>query len=601
MGFRERESKPFMGTSVLKNRWWAGVLLALLLMFSQRGMADDDPTADVPALADQVRECIARRIEGRAFQGELVCDNEPICAREFIPEFYRNRAYAPVWVDAHGVKPTARLLLQAIRQADREGLRASDYHLRSMETLLQMAEPTLLAPSTEQANLLGDFDILLTDAFLMFNVHLSKGRVNPETLHKDWLLASRDIDLNQVMASAESESRLEELFRAQRPNHRGYEGLQEALESMRRISASGGWPHVPGETSLRVGERDARVPALSRRLGVTGQLAAGYTSVDPNLYDAALEAAVKRFQGQHGLRTDGVVGRNTLRALNVTAEKRVRQIELNLERWRWLPRDLGRRFIVVNTAGFNLKLIENERTTLQMRVVVGRPARQTPVFSTPMSYLVLNPYWYVPRKIAVEDMLPQIRRQGANYLARQKIRLYNGWGQDAQELNPWTVNWAAYDKNHFPFRFRQEPGRSNSLGSIKFMMPNKFAVYLHDTPNRALFDLEKRDHSSGCIRVENAFDLAVAVLKNESNWPPEKIKQRLKNGRTQVVRLTEPLPVHLIYLTAWADEGNVLQFRDDIYDRDQSLDRALRKRDAAVSQAVLSTIHLPSETPGLLQ
>ena len=579
----------------------AGILLVFLLALIQSVGADDQLPAENRNPIDQVREQIEYRIESPSLPGELVCGNEPICARGFIPGFYRNRAYAPVWSDTGGIKPTVDLLLGEIKQAERDGMRPADYHLAAIEMLVDAATTALPVDESGQARLLADTDILLTDAFLLFYVHVAKGRVNPETLHKDWLMASRDIDLRYAMAAAESETSLADLFQNEWPDHRGYAGLRAALAEMRRLAAAGGWPTVPEGPTLRPGEHDTRVVPLRRHLEVAGHLVTAQTPDVPRMFDKVLEAAVRRFQRQHGLKMDGVVGANTLRALNVTAEQRVRQIELNLERWRWLPHDLGRRYIVVNPAGFNLKLVEEGRTTLAMRVVVGRPARRTPVFSTPMNHLVLNPTWSVPYKLAVEDILPKIHRQGVNYLERQGIRVYSGGGQDVREINPWSVDWSAYGRKHFPFHFLQRPGRLNALGSIKFMMPNKFAVYLHDTPNRALFDLEKRDQSSGCIRVEKAFELAVAVLKNNEEWPPEKLKSRLQNGRTQTIYLREPLPVHLIYLTAWINDEGALQIREDIYGRDKSLDRALGKQDVSASQAALSTAFFPFETADSLQ
>ena len=250
---------------------------------------------------------------------------------------------------------------------------------------------------------------------------------------------------------------------------------------------------------------------------------------------------------------------------------------VNLERWRWLPHDLGARYIIVNTADFNLKAVENGRVALQMRVVVGRPARRSPVFSANMTYLVVNPYWNVPTTIAVEDILPELQKDVA-YLAQRGIRVFQNWELDAPEVDPATVDWHAYHANRFPFRLRQDPGPNNALGRIKFMFPNPFAVYLHDTPNRSLFKRVQRDFSSGCIRVEAPFVLADFVLAGDERWTPNALTEAIEKGETRTIRLNHPVPVHLLYMTAWADETGVIQFRSDIYDRDRDLDRALSQR-----------------------
>jgi murein L,D-transpeptidase YcbB/YkuD len=221
--------------------------------------------------------------------------------------------------------------------------------------------------------------------------------------------------------------------------------------------------------------------------------------------------------------------------------------------------------------------MEGLHEVLAMRVVVGRPARRTPVISTTMSYLVLNPYWNVPRTIAVEDILPKLA-EGVDYLSQQRIKVFAGWQEDAPEIDPHVVPWQDYNKDNFPLMLRQEPGKNNALGRIKFIFPNKFAVYLHDTPQRSLFARVQRDFSSGCIRLENARALADYLLADDPAWTPEKLQQVFENGERRVVRIPRPITLHLLYMTAWVDENGDLQFRNDIYGRDRKLNAALLKR-----------------------
>jgi len=313
--------------------------------------------------------------------------------------------------------------------------------------------------------------------------------------------------------------------------------------------------------------------ALRRRLAASGDLGAGDDS-GGELFDAALEAAVKRFQDRHGLGSDSVVGAKTLKALAVPVAERIRQIELNLERWRWLPRDLGRRYVLVNIPDFTLQVIEDGSEVLAMRTVVGRSYRRTPVMSDTIKYLVINPYWEVPTTLAVKDKLPEIRKD-PEFLARQKFHVYQGWGSDQREIDPAGVDWQRVDGRNFPYRLRQDPGPLNALGRVKFMFPNKFDVYIHDTPSRELFRSPERAASSGCIRVEAALDLAEVLLRPAPDWNREAIAKTIASLETRTVPLPEPIAVHLQYWTAWADAAGTVHFRDDVYERDSRLAAAL--------------------------
>jgi murein L,D-transpeptidase YcbB/YkuD len=282
--------------------------------------------------------------------------------------------------------------------------------------------------------------------------------------------------------------------------------------------------------------------------------------------------AVKRFQERHGLDASGVVDSATRAELNVSAAVRAEQLRINLERWRWLPQDLGRRRIVVNIAAYELQVIEDDEVTLAMRVVVGRDFKRTPVFSDTVRYIVLNPYWHVPSSIAVEDVLPKIQRD-PTYLERFGMHVFTP-GPNAVEVDPSTIDWSTVTADNFPYRFHQEPGRLNALGRIKFMFPNRYDVYLHDTPSRSLFTKAQRDFSHGCIRVEKPLDLAAYLMK-KSRWKRDEIERALDEGTERTIYLPRPMPIHLLYWTAWADEDGTIQFRTDINDVDRRLAAAL--------------------------
>lgn len=279
---------------------------------------------------------------------------------------------------------------------------------------------------------------------------------------------------------------------------------------------------------------------------------------------------MRRFQQRHGLQADGSVGEATLAALNVPVEERIRQIEANMERWRWLPRQLEPRYILVNMAGYELQVIEAEQTVLNMRVIVGRDYRQTPVFTSAMTSLVLNPHWYVPRSIFRDDILPRLRRD-PEYLERLGMRLFSSLNGNGSEVDAAGVDWAAVDGNSFPYILRQGPGPHNALGRVKFLLPNRYGIFLHDTPDRALFSQPARAFSSGCIRLEDPIELARYVLADEERWSRAGLEAAVAQGRPLGLTLPEPIPVYLVYWTAWVDEAGVLQLRDDIYGRDRRL------------------------------
>ena len=297
----------------------------------------------------------------------------------------------------------------------------------------------------------------------------------------------------------------------------------------------------------------------------------------PDLFDEELEAAVLRFQQRHGMTADGVVGKRTLAALNVPLKERIRQIELNLERWRWIPHDLGERYLLVNIADYKLSVVENHRKVMEMKVVVGRNYRHTPVFSDELKYLVINPYWNVPTKIAVKDLLPRVRKDHT-YLDKMGFRVYSSWKEDAAELEAASIDWAKVAPENFVYRLRQEAGPTNALGRIKFMFPNRFAVYLHDTPSKNMFKRTHRGFSSGCIRLEKPIELAAYLLQGQAGGTRAEIAAAIDSRERIVLPVRAKVDIHLLYWTAWVDDSGILHFRDDIYGRDLPLAAALKER-----------------------
>jgi len=548
------------------SRLAVGLLLipALLPCMSGSGRAGE-PLPTSGGLSEVLRQ----RIEATGIPAEMALDGELVLAARALPEFYLQRFFEPAWIQDNRVRQEAYDFLDILQQVDRDGLKPQHYHLQALLELISAAVPEKPDPDP-----LVDFDLLLTDAFLVLASHYWNGRINPELIDPEWQAKRGDFDpipvLRAALASGDIRGTLQRLL----PSAPEYAGLRAALGRYRQLAEQGGWPRIPDGTRLFPGDQNSIVPQLRRRLELTEAVLPLVDGAAADLYDSQLVDAVKRFQGRHGLKPDGVLGKGTLAALNVSAEERVRQLEANLERWRWLPRDLGERFILVNIAAFHLYLVDGGRPIMDMKVVVGKPYRRTPVFSGLMTYLVLNPYWNVPRKIVVEDLIPQMRKN-PDYLSRLGIKVFRGWGTEAREIDPGAINWAKATDTNFYYNLRQEPGEMNALGRIKFMFPNPHDVYLHDTPARELFLKESRSFSSGCIRVERPLDLAAYLLKGTPLGDREALEGALRTDKAKSIKLPRSFPVHLLYWTAWTDSAGTPHFRPDIYDRDSALEKAL--------------------------
>ncbi|KPK29188.1 MAG: hypothetical protein AMK69_07525 [Nitrospira bacterium SG8_3] len=527
------------------------------------------------SLSDQVRDTLRDRITASSAEGQVACEGKQLCGSAVIPRFYWLRAFRPAWSTDGSPRAEAAVLIKAIHRALQEGLNPEDYHLAHIRRLLARIQKDTASTQASAPQDLADLDLLLTDAFLLYAFHLSAGRVNPETIQAEWFIKTQEVDLAEVLQTALDKGQIMQALENLRPDHPGYERLKKAFQTYQDIMVMGGWPMVPAGVRMEKGDHGVRVKVLRSRLSISGdldKLEEGHQDV----FDETLEEAVRRFQERHGLTVDGIVGRATMAALNVPVEQRIRQIRLNLERWRWLPRDFERRYLLVNIANFELDVIEDGRVITTMRVVTGTRVRRTPVFTGRMTYMDLNPYWHIPPIIAKEDILPRLWKD-PKYLARENIRVFQGWAAEAPQIDLESVDWSQVTPERFPFKLQQDPGPSNPLGRIKFMFPNKFDIYLHDTPARGLFNHATRSFSSGCIRIEKPIDLAAYLLRGQPEWTREKIVAAINSNKTQIVWIPEPIAVHILYWTAWVDQDGLIHLRDDIYGRDTPLDEALQK------------------------
>lgn len=523
------------------------------------------------------KSLILKRLDAEKTETEPASAFPTIYCRAILPEFYAKHNFNPIWTRDSSLTPQADALIHAIGDAELDGLTSEDYHLSELESLVndfKQASQQKQSPAPEKK---ADLDLLLTDAFLLYSSHLLSGRVTPNTVDATWLFVNPDSDMTQILNSTAYSNQIDTFFDELRPANAAYYRLRKALQHYIDIQKKGGWPTVPAGPTLRVGDVHERVKLIRKRLAVTGDIGPAPPGIQSSLFDESLMKGVQRFQHRHGIEPDGVVGNSTISAMNVSVDSRICQMELNLERWRWIPHDLGSRYILVNIADYSLAVVENQETVLEMRVVVGKAYRRTPVFSEKMKYMVLNPFWNIPIKIAVEDKLPIIRKNPM-YLKQQHIRVFENWHEDAPELDPVLIDWYHLNAANFPYRLRQDPGPTNALGRIKFMFPNKFSVYLHDTSQRGLFKRATRDFSSGCIRIEKPVELAKYLLQNDPRWPVPKLMEAIDSGVTTVIYFKDPIPVHLLYWTAWVTEKGTICFGNDIYDRDLPLSRALKAK-----------------------
>ena len=465
-----------------------------------------------------------------------------------LARFYREASPAPLWVDETGPLLRAVQLRAALRRAEDQGLSVARYGLGAIEARWQAVGPV------EQTCL----DLLLTAAFERYASDLAQGQLGPAMADPTWHLRARVFDPAAALAGASPDDDLARRLDELSPSHGLYRRLRAALARYRQLAEQGGWDTTLSGDSLRGG---APVTALRERLRREGDLEA-VSSAAERPWDPALTEGVRRFQRRHGLSPDGIVGPRTLAALNTPVTARTAQLRRAMERLRWMPRDLGQHYVWVNTAAFELAVIENDRSVLGMRTIVGTPDQATPSFTATLSSLVINPYWNVPTRIARDKLFPRERRS-PGYLAARGFRV----------LDPNTGRWREPDVTSLlpSTRLRQEPGPANSMGRLSFVLPNAFDVFLHDTPDRSLFEREVRTCSEGCVRIENAMALALHTLRRSPEWTEERIQSEIDAVRHQVVTLPEPIPVYVVYLPSWVDEDGVVHFRPDSYGREAVL------------------------------
>ncbi len=513
---------------------------------------------------ERVSVLIQDELDSLAAIDQRVSSALPLSSPGKVQAFYRSSAFTPLWSLAGQIQPQAHKLITTIRSAWREGLDPSVYRLAAIEKLVNQSN------KNDAARQFARTDLLLTDVLISYADDLLKGRLSDSPLRQGEDSDPEQLDL-KWLASAVSSGQLGAALSALAPRSSSYASLRRALSDYRALRQQE-IEFNPLHRTLKRGDAGADVKSLRQRLMFLQDLQSNHPQ--ENSFDGELEQAVIRFQVRHGLKIDGIAGPETYAAMAVPLALRVSQIEYNLERWRWLPRSLGRRYVVVNIAGFSLEVVEDEDLVLWMRAIVGKPFQQTPVFSSKITHLTLNPFWEVPFNIATKEMLPKVR-QDPGYLQREHMRVLRVDQGKVVQIDPADVDWKNVGRANFPYRFRQDPGPANALGRVKFYLPNRYSVYLHDTPNKSLFSQAVRCFSHGCVRLERPFELTAYLLRDQPEWTRARIIETLEHEQNFVIMLSAPIPIYTVYWTAWVDSQGILNFRKDIYGRDKKLSQAL--------------------------
>ena len=510
-------------------------------------------------------EQLRRAVEYAHDSGDAEVAGTRLLAVDFLARFYGARRFEPAWSDALDVE----ILLAALEGSEAHGLSPPDFHVDAIRLLREMQSEQ---PDDPRIN--ANLDLLLTDGLVTYAYQLVYGKVDPSALSASWNLSRPLLSREpvQVLADALAQRNLPELLESLVPSLPYYRSMQDRLSSYRAIASRGGWPPVPDGATLQRGDDDPRVAAVRARLAVE-HTELGSSLADPKVFDVTLEEGVSRFQADHGLVVDGAVGPATLRAMNVSVAQRIDQLRVNLERVRWVQAEFAdtQDFVVVNVAGFYVRLYEDGEIDWESRVIVGTEYDQTPAVAADMTYLVLNPAWTVPRSIIRDEMLPEMKAD-PTYLSARNFVLFD---QEWRRMDSTMLDWENVSASDFPYNVVQRPGPGNALGTVKFMFPNAYSVYLHDTPSPELFSRSRRTFSHGCVRVENPLEFAARLLEDQPDWTRDAIDRAIDDGQTMTVYLTTPVRVFILYWTAEpADDGRV-RFYEDIYARDPAVLTAL--------------------------
>lgn len=505
-------------------------------------------------------------------------------SNSFLNQLYARLFFVPLWIDEDSVSSFSKELFRQIRQD-----KTLDTDSKLYQDTIRLEEKAQdIYSSNGTVSQKVDLEFKISQLYKGYADYTLYGSINwgafqarlynlkAQGIYAGWVTYRPGFGPLSLLETAAMSGSLSELFAQAEPKEYHYKALQASLIKYLEMQKSGGWPIIAFKGVLKPGESHDIVPLLRERLRITGDYGR-CNSREETRYDSCLQEAIVHFQKRHGLEDEGIIGPKTMEALNVPIEKRIEQIRLNLDRIKWLHERNAKRHIIINIPAFTLFFEEDNALRLQMEVITGTRKNPTPVFSNTVRTIVLNPHWNVPKSIIQKEMIPKIFKD-PHAMAKEKIEIYTGWGEDAQKVSAGSVNWGKYRYSKtVPYRFAQTPGYHNALGKVKFLFPNQFSVYMHDTPTKNLFERNVRAFSHGCIRLSKPIELLETFSTFNDTIDFEKAQERLKGSRKEFLSLTEKVPVDVVYLTAYVDYDGVLQFRDDIYGYDHMQLQSYRK------------------------
>ncbi|TBR44769.1 murein L,D-transpeptidase [Marinomonas agarivorans] len=538
-------------------------LFVVMMLLTACSNAPDRGAANfivAPPSVDQIEESVTSQV------ALMVNAFAPVAGQalpnETIQEAYEYRNFKPIWIEDKKLNLSIYKLVDILEQASSHGLNPIHYHTQVIKEYLN-----LKSPSRQQ---LAELDVIATVALSSFAHDLSIGRYEPQLIDPNWQLDAPSNEWSELLF-LESSVDMVNYLPSLAPRHPHYQVLQKWLVYYQDLASKEKDIVVDEGPTLSIGRQGERVAQLRARLVQLGDIRFSTRTVQEDKFDRKLKDALINFQRRHNLYPDGRAGAQTIERLNVPMSVRAKQIAYNLERWRWLPTQLEAERIWVDLTDYKVHTILNGKHT-SMKIIIGDQDHKTPVFKGDMSYMVTNPTWRVPHRIAQETLLP-ILYERPNYLIEQGYKVLSNWTIGAKQLDPTKINWKAIEPEDLTYRFEQDPDENNALGQYKFMFPNKNEIYLHDTPNKRLFRKANRAFSSGCIRLEDAAGFAASLVAGTNK--NKALQNAIKKTDTKVISLPKRLPVYLVYFTAQADVNGMPEFREDVYERDILMSEAM--------------------------
>lgn len=551
------------------------ILSALTLAWGCSDNAEPAKTELVEKVEDvnkKVTELLKEALKNREV---ILAGKDTLAAPSLVSMIYKQKDYSPIWCSKGELLPQGDTLFNLIMNAGDYGLVPTDYYIAGIDSLLSFSRDPEIGKY--DAAKLYQADLLLTDAFFVMSVHLGKGRLMSDTTLSSWSEAKADSNIVGLLSDALAKNTIRQTLEQLEPKHADYHNLKLALKKLRaEFTSSDGWdtlPPIEQDTALFYSLLKTRLMASN-----------DYDSTVAGNDSMKLAAAIRSFQSKHALETDGKPGKNTRRLLNLTLTDHIRQIEINMERWRHEPGELPERYVWVNIPSYRMKVVEADTIAMQSRIVAGDPKTPTPLLHSTINYFLIYPYWNVPHSIATKEMLPKIQRD-TSYLRKNRYEVLD---RSNNVIDPAAINWKKYSKNNLPYRFRQREGEDNSLGVIKFNFNNKHGVYLHDTNAKRYFGRDIRALSHGCMRLEKYMDFANYLIRDDSlRYRPDSLQVYLDKRERKQISLKKPLKIYVKYYTCEADTLGNIMFYTDIYRKDEQIRKALYRNVREMKNPVL--------------